>query len=245
MANKKIYLEASSYQYPSRDERIKHSKRIPKIQRLEPEYLPAFIGILKNEDSEDAIRREDIHWWNNCLENRLGKLNNAYIFSLTHYERIKEDPERLTDEILLDFHLEVFYYFYFSTRDVFCQLLNVVYNLKISEEKLLVKEAFADRIPNDNIRNNLKTFLNVTYNQYGIRNSFNHRFTPTLPDQRAATSIRRSADHYVVNPPQEVSKDELINNIDVLFAHLAALLNDSINELKRSGDVLPVDVGDK
>lgn len=238
MASKTIYLDIGSYQYPSREERVKFSKYMPKILKLEPEYLPAIFGILNNENSEEAIRREDIHWWNNCLENRLGKLRNAFIFSLTHYERVKEAHLRLTDDMLLDYHLEVFYYFCFSTRDVFGQLLNVVYNLKIGEDKLLVNAQFVEKIPNENIRNNLKRFLSITYNLYGVRNSFNHRFTPTLPDERAATYIKRNGNHYEINGIDDVSKDELVSNMKLLFTHLATLLNESITELKRNGDVI-------
>src|SRR5215210_5453526 len=84
-----IILKSASFSYPTKDERKEIEKRIPKINRLDFKYKSAFIDFIENADIENAIRKEDIYWWNHCLNNRIGKLNETYIYTITHYQRLE------------------------------------------------------------------------------------------------------------------------------------------------------------
>lgn len=125
-----IILKSDSFSYPTKDERKEIEKRIPKINRLDFKYTSAFIDFIENSDIENAIRKEDIYWWNNCLNNRIGKLNETYIYTATHFQRLErsklqEGNQKHTDWILFEYYVEIFYYYFFSTRDVLGQLLNI------------------------------------------------------------------------------------------------------------------------
>lgn len=134
----RITLMSDSFKYPTKVEREKIRKLTPSIDRFKVEYKSATIGILKNFSVEEAIRSEDIYWWCNCFNNRLGKLTETNIFLQTHYLRVKvekdKDPQNIyTDKILLDYFIEIFYYYFFSARDVLGQVLNIYYDLKVEE----------------------------------------------------------------------------------------------------------------
>ncbi len=136
-----IILESDSLSYPTKDERKEIEKRIPKINRLDFNCTSAFIDFLESSHIENAIRKEDIYWWNNCLNNRIGKLNETYIYTVTHHQRLErstlqEGSQKHTDRILFEYYVEIFYYFFFSTRDVFGQLLNIIFDLRIDETKI-------------------------------------------------------------------------------------------------------------
>jgi hypothetical protein len=192
--NTEIILKSDSFSYTTKDERKEIEKRIPKINRLDIKYTSAFIDFIENSDIEDAIRKEDSYWWNNCLNNRIGKLNETYIYTVTHYQRLEksklqEDNQKHTDRILFEYYVEIFYYYFFSTRDVFGQLLNIIFDLKIDEMKIHLNQSFIDKIDSENIQLKLVRFLENTKDSYNIRNTFNHRFTPIQIDNRAKKTI--------------------------------------------------------
>src|SRR5215207_4974155 len=102
-----IILKSDSLSYPTKDERKEIEKRIPKINRLDFNCTSAFIDFLESSDIENAIRKEDIYWWNNCLNNRIGKLNETYIYTVTHHQRLErstlqEGSQKHTDRILFE-----------------------------------------------------------------------------------------------------------------------------------------------
>lgn len=58
----------------------------------------------------DAIKNEDIYWWNNCLGNRLGKLRETYVFVNTYFNRHLQSlfdnlEGKHKDKILLDYFI--------------------------------------------------------------------------------------------------------------------------------------------
>lgn len=191
---KTITLKADTFKYPTKEERRTINNLIPRIDRFNVECKSATIEILQKSSFETAIRDEDIYWWCNCVNNRLGKLEETFVYVQTHYIREqeiknKESENRHTDKILLEYFIEIFYYYFFSARDVIRQLLNIFCNLGIEEHKIFLNEKFVEKIQSKESKSALTDFLNNTKDSYNIRNSFNHRYTPTHQDFRATKNI--------------------------------------------------------
>jgi hypothetical protein len=232
-----ITLNSDTFKYPTREERKKIKKLIPKIDRLKVEYKSATIGILQDSSVETAIRSEDIYWWCNCLNNRLGRLTETFVYVQTHYlrgqEKKDEESQNLhTDKILLDYFIEIFYYYFFSARDVLGQLLNIFCDLKIEEHKIFLNERFVEKIRSKEIKNGLTDFLNNTKDSYNIRNSFNHRFTPTDKDFRAKMNIIKEGNKISFYSAQEVKVETFLGDIENLMKHFGCLMNKLTKEIK-------------
>ncbi|WP_018614894.1 Cthe_2314 family HEPN domain-containing protein [Segetibacter koreensis] len=225
-----IILKSDSFSYPTKAERKEIKKRIPKISRLDIAYISAFIDFIENSEIENAITKEDIYWWNNCLNNRIGKLNETYIYTATHYQRLErsklhEGNQKHTDKVLFEYYVEIFYYYFFSTRDVLGQLLNIMFDLRIDETKIHLNQNFIDKIKSENIRFELKKFLENTRDSYNIRNAFNHRFTPIHRDNRAKKIITKQEKSISFGTAEEIHIEDYISDIENLMKHLSILLN--------------------
>ncbi len=235
--NKSITLKADTFRYPTKAERNKIQELIPEIKRLTVDYKPAIIEIIQQQPFDTAVRNEDVYWWVNCVNNRLGKLTETYVNAMTHFSRLQE-PQNLetenhyTDEILLDHYIEIFYYYYFSTRDVLAQLINVSEDLKNEEHRIFLNDVFLNSISHIEIKNALTDFICNTKNSYGIRNTFNHRFTPTHLDNRAKKNIIKEGDTISFYYPTKRKVEEFIDDIDNLMKQLYHLMNVLYIEIK-------------
>ncbi|MCH5716437.1 Cthe_2314 family HEPN domain-containing protein [Niabella hibiscisoli] len=235
--NKTITLKADTFKYPTKEERKKINQVISEVKNIEVDYKSATIAILENEPFENAIKSEDIYWWSNCLTNRLGKLRETYVYVQTHFLRTKEDVSKeslnsYTDKILLDYYIEIFYYFYFSSRDVLGQLINLVEDLKIEENKIFLNEKFVEKVKTSKTKEALNDFLNNTKDSYKIRNSFNHRFTPTHIDNRATKNITKEDNTIGFNIPAEIEIETFIDDIENLMNQISSLMNILSKEIK-------------
>lgn len=232
-----IILKSGTFKYPTKEERNKIKKFIPEINRLKIDYKSATIEILRASTFEKAIRNEDIYWWNNCLDNRLGKLTETYIYIRTHFLRLQSsDIQKLknkhTEKILLDYYIEIFYYYYFSTRDILGQLLNLIYELKIEEHKIFLSEKNVEKIKNRKMKDALSDFLSNTKDSYNIRNSFNHRFTPTQQDFRAKKNIIKANNRISFYSAQEIQFETFVDDTENLMKYLGCLMNVLSKEIK-------------
>lgn len=235
--NKTIILQADTFKYPTKEERNEIQKHIPKIERLKVNYKPAVIGILQNQPFETAVQDEDIYWWVNCFNIKLEKLTETYTYVKTHNSRLEgiqnsETENHYTDKILLDYFIEIFYYYYFSIRDVLAQLINVSEDLKIEERKIFLNDTFVKSIPSQEIKSAFKEFVNSTKKSYDIRNTFNHRFTPTHTDNRAKKNIIKEGNTTSFHYPTEVKVTKFIDDIDNLMKHLKLLTSKLITKIK-------------
>lgn len=232
----KIIIESETFKYPTKDERIKINKLIPKIDRFDVEFKSALNGILKETSYETAIRQEDIYWWCNCLNNRLGSMTETFIYLQTHYLREQEKgngepPNESADKLLLNYYIEIFYYYFFSARDVLGQLLNISSDLKI-EKRIILNDVFVEKIKSKEIKNALTDFLKNTNDSYNIRNSFTHRFTPTHQDFRAKKSVIKEDNKISFHSVQEIRIETFIDDIENLMKHFGCLMNKIIKEIK-------------
>jgi len=224
-------LKSDSFSYPTKSERKEIEKLIPKINRLDFKYASAFIDFIENSNIENAIRKEDIYWWNNCLNNRIGKLKETYIYTSIHSHRLERSKlqdghQKHTDRILFEYYVEIFYYYFFSTRDVFGQLLNIIFDLKIDETKIHLNQNFIDKIKPENIRLEIERFLENTKDSYNIRNAFNHRFTPIHRDNRAKKTITKQENSISFGTAEEVNNENYISDIKNLMKHFSILMNE-------------------
>lgn len=229
---KKIILNSGSFSYPTTEERKLYSDEIPKITRLNFEYKSAFLNLVENSEVYNAINEEDIYWWNVCLNNRFGKLNETFLYLLTHYDRFKRfdldaNENKFAEDFLYEYYVEIFYYYFFSVRDVLGQLINVLYQLGEKEDRIYLNKSFTKRIPDEKVKLFFQDFIDSTSGSYKhFRNAFNHRFTPTQKDFRAVKTISISVDKKIISvgSEEQISKDDFYDDSKRLMNHLSNLM---------------------
>lgn len=231
-------LKSESFSYPTIEELKLYNKEIPKITRLNIEYKSALINFLEKKNIYNAINEEDTYWWNLCLNNKFGKLSQTYLYLLTHYNRFKkfernENEFKFTEGFLQDYYVEIFYYYFYSVRDIIGQLINVIYKLEIDETKISLNKFLINKLPDAGIKLIFEDFIKETYNSNkNFRNAFTHRFTPTQKDNRAKTTISISDDEKEIGfglTGKEISKEELYEDSKKLMNQLSVLMK-SFNE---------------
>ncbi|MGV8878544.1 MAG: Cthe_2314 family HEPN domain-containing protein [Sphingobacteriaceae bacterium] len=235
----KIILKSDTFQYPTKEERREIAKVTPKVNCFKIEYKSSTFEIIKHTNIDDAIRIEDIFWWNNCLENRIKSLAETFVYEMTHFRRHQQNasksPERdYTNEILLEYYIEIFYYYFFSARDVMGQLLNLVFNLGIKERDVFFSGDFIKKIPSEHAKRVLLIFFEDTFDSYkNRRNSFNHRFTPIHQDNRAQKSMRKVNNTISFYPAAKIDIEEFIQDINALMSYLSKLMFELNDEIKK------------
>lgn len=235
-ANKSNIVSSESFKYPSKKERREINSSKISIKRLNIKFYSSFVNLLKQNDFQSTINKENTYWWNLCLNNRIGKLSETYVYLMTHYNRLEEQQEDLVspEKFLFDYYVEIFYYFYFSTRDVLGQLLNMYYNLNLPEHRIFLNENFINKIPNEDIRLAVSNFLDETKDSYNIRNTFNHRYTPSSLDNRTRMEFDESSgttNFYF--DKEEIKSEQFIQDIENLLYQLNILMEsiqDSIDQ---------------
>ena len=115
-------------------------------------------------------------------------------FVSTHYSRgfaddwSKDTEKQAINHILFEYYSEVFYYYYFSARDIIAQILSSYYSLSYKENEVSFNKTFINSMPDSTVQNLLMKFDEESNESKEFRNSFTHRYTPTLPDHRSIIS---------------------------------------------------------
>lgn len=191
-----MLLKRVDFKYPSIEEILAIKDKIPKFSNFGFKYNSSLELCVSNTvPMDEAIRIGNLHDWDICLLNRFGKLRTTYERILVLFNRgISKDFDTdinsskvLVDTLLFEYYSEVFYYFYFSSLDILAQIICLYYDPFVKEESVSFNERFVKEynkyILNDNI-------LLTTYEQLkdarDCRNSFTHRFTPLMVDNRAS-----------------------------------------------------------
>jgi hypothetical protein len=145
-------------------------------------------------DIADAlIKPGDFSNWQTRLVNKLGKLRFSYVL-LIYYSKnlpdknwIKHNDDGRTNffpefedvdfykKFMFDYFTENFYYHYFSTIDIISYLLNIYYDLDIKEGMAFSKNVQA-KVPDEELRKTINTFLLETKDARNGRNSLTHKF---------------------------------------------------------------------
>lgn len=224
MTTKTIIIKSSDYKYPTREERTQFSSGL--ITPFEFENLSEikmfFEDILP---PEEVKRKSDLVEWNICLLNKLGKLNETYVLLNTSYERDKKQKsvEKTIDNYLFDYYTEIYYYYFFSARDLIAQIINVFYNLGINENNVDFKKLCENEKLNS-IKDLLIDFSNATKTTNEIRNSFTHRFPKNYPDSRGAIIRDNGRVGYGFGGSKVINPEDFIKNINESQNYLTTLI---------------------
>lgn len=228
--NNKIIFYAKDFTYPAKEERRIVSDIIPSIKAFEFKKTSSFISVLSNEISiEEATKTDSLCNWNLCLKNRLGKLRESFINSYVHFLRYKElsSNESLEhlNEFLYEYYCEIFYYYFFSTRDVICHIINIFFELKIPEILISLNERFIQKVTNTDIIEALTNFNSETFESRNIRNQFVHRLTPTQEVFGVSEFVENGKKKLGWDAGAYISNDRLCENMKKTLNDLSTLMN--------------------
>jgi len=228
-----IVLKAESFKYPTSEEKVEALKGYPKIELFHFTGNDILDNILNKQlPFKEVAREENLIHWNLCLNNRFGKLIESYIYLTTSYNRkfpddeIKYTEEEAVNKVIFDYNAESFYYFFFSTRDVIAQVLNIYCCIDKPENGFYFDSKFIKEIKDSNIRIPLKVFNKETKVASSFRNAFTHRFSPTQRDYRAVISMVEGKEVLGVNGGKFVTSKEIFENINSSLKSLEKLMHE-------------------
>jgi hypothetical protein len=237
--NKSILLKARDFKYPNERERKQAIKNFPKLEKFEFEHKNDFeLFISENLPAKEVHRLHNLYWWDECLGNKINFLRETYVYLITQSIRGLTNRENLDDQqlqlntILFEYHLEVFYYFFFSTRDIVFQVVNLYFQIQESERIHDLKR-FIERTPGKISKMALINFNSAedVIKANEIRNSFTHRYTPTGTDYRLTHKIVEGKNILAGGGMQAESNQSFLSNIHGILKHLFMLLNELKKEI--------------
>ncbi len=236
MSKKEIIIKADDYKYPSLDERKEVIKNYPTLTSFGFKYKSGLESLINDELSfDDALKKENLYWWDNCLLNRFGTLKETYIFMLTSYKRGFNDDYsncshlEIVNRLQFDYFAEIFYYYFFSSRDIIAQIIRLYYKINIKENKLHFNEDFIRKINEVKVKDSSMAFLKATKVASEFRNGFAHRFTPTISDYRINITEEEGKRYLNFGIGNFTKSKKIVENIDYSLTSLITL----IDELKQ------------
>ena len=232
---KKI-IRSKYYKYPTSKERKYLEEKLPNYVRFKFENVNVLESTLRlKKPLEETHKKNNLHYWNITLSNRLGKLKETQLFLLNHFDRgFKENhlgckDEELVDHILFDYYAEIFYYFFFSTRDTLAQLLNIYFDLNLTDREVGFGSVLK-LIENKQIKIALEQFYRESKTASDYRNSLTHRFPINQKDYRTELKIHQDGDKMIsVKGGNYVESNEILLNINEVSRVLSILLSDLKN----------------
>ena len=215
---KSIILKSEDYRFPSRVERDIASKDFPRLKNFRFPYKSGLNSLLGDKlPAKEAARRENLYWWDMCLQNRFGFLYESYINLVTNYNRKFQDNlnkcsgDEYINKILFDYFTEVFYYYLFSATDIIGQILNLYYSIGKEEYDSFTRTDFLLII--DRYDGGLFShFIDEIKEAKTIRNSFTHRFSPNQPDYRSKYKIENGKETFSAGGGHFIGSAEIIEN---------------------------------
>lgn len=223
-----ITIQPKDYRYPTKREFIKFLKKCPKLEIFNFKYEHPLELLMKRTSMNEVSRLGNLYWWDNCLLYRLEKVRDSYIYTLTNYYRgfpedyTKSTHNQLINHFQFNYYAEIFYYYYFSTRDIIAQILNFYYVLGIDEFKVHFNKVFITKIIDQSVKNILMEFEGETKNANDYRNGFTHRYTPNLPDNRSVIVRDNKELHFGAG--QHIESEKIIENINNSITTLSNLI---------------------
>lgn len=237
-----IIIESDQFKYPTKEERSEIEKTIPKLHCFDFEYRSEVESILiKKMTYKEASNNGNLYWWDNCLKNRIGKLRETFIYTLTNYNRgfsdedhsKEQDKCRIVNGILFEYYAEIFYYYFFSTRDIIAQIIRLYYNIDINEEKLHFNYTFIKKIKDTTAKELSNSFIETTKKASEYRNASAHRFTPTLKDYRSVISENNGKSSLIIGGGKIITSKEIVDNINGSINSLSVFLEELSNAMNK------------
>lgn len=226
-----VILKSNDFKYPNKQEFIKFHSECPKLQIFGFEHNHPLVLIVNESISiDEASRTSNLYWWENCLINRFEKVCHTYTFLATHYSRGFSDDWRentnkqAVNHIMFEYYAEVFYYYFFSSRDILAQILCAYYSIPIKEDKISFNQKFITSIIELDVKNILKKFDKGTAEAKEFRNGFTHRFTPNIPDHRSVISEDGRALSF--GGGRFLQSERIKNNIDKSLNSLSLMMTE-------------------
>jgi hypothetical protein len=235
MAEKKLKYE--DFQYPTKKEYERIRKKISNLQNFNFNYTPVMTLILKERmPLNDASRFNNLNNWDYCLINRLAMVRDSYLYAFTNFHRgFNDDYHKCSDiqsvnHMLFDYYAEIFYYYYFSTRDIIAQILRTYYSIEIKEDKLYFNIMFINKIKDARVKSIIIKFVDSTRDTNDFRNGFTHRYTPNLPDYRSVIiednmKMNFGGGHYIESKKIVENIDKSLNSLSDFLIELKQFIN--------------------
>lgn len=234
----KVTFKAEELRYPTKEEIKYANARCPKFKNFNFESQNGLILLFNGTPIEDASALENIYWWDIVLLNRFGSLRGAYFDALTHYRRGFAQEHRncsdseMVNRLLFDNNAEVFYYFFFVSRDVIAQILNVYYKIGKRDEDVKFNYQFFNLIPDENVKSSLKRFHEETeMARTIIRNGFTHRFPQNYPDYRSSVGENNGKKTYSAGSGRFITPKDILANMEDSLESLSVLMNELIKHV--------------
>lgn len=231
MGKKNIIIKADDFKYPSIKEREIAQKDYPQIDFFGFEYKSEIEAILNEKMTlEEASRNANLYWWDICLRNRLGKLHDTYTYVSTNYNRgfsddyLKCSQYEFVNRLLFDYYAEIFYYYFFSTRDIIAQILRLHFCLDIDENKLYFNYNFIKKINNPDIEDVLMIFFKAINVASDYRNGFAHRFTVNQPDYRSVIIKNNDKKYLAAGSGKFIPSEKIFENINNSLNSLSSFM---------------------
>lgn len=224
-----VTLKLEDYRYPSDIEQSEILKKCPKLEIFNFKHThPLVLVVNERMPMNDASRLGNLYWWDSCLQFRLLNVRDTYVYTLTNYNRGFIDDYgkcteiQLINHFLFNYYAEIFYYFFFSTRDIIAQTLNSYYELRIDEKKLHFNNVFINKISDKSVKEVITKFEKSIRKAYDYRNGFTHRFTPNLPDHRSV--IKRDNKELSFLGGSFVESNKIVENINESLNSLSSFI---------------------
>jgi hypothetical protein len=224
-----VILKSKDFKYPNKEEFIKFHNRCPKLEIFGFKHNHPLALIVNDKmPMNEASRISNLYWWDNCLINRFEKVCHTYVFLSTHYSRGFSDDWRenthkqAINHIMFEYYAEVFYYYFFSSRDIIAQILCIYFSVRLKENKILFNQPFFNSIKDQRVKSTLLKFEEGTKDSKEFRNSFTHRFTPNIPDNRSVISQDNKALNF--GGGNFIQSEKIVNNINESLNSLSKLM---------------------
>lgn len=226
-----VILKSKDFRYPNKAEFLKFHNNCPRLEVFGFNYVhPLALIITDKIPMNEASRLGNLNLWDYCLINRFQKICHTYVFVSTYYSRgfiddwSKNTEKQAINHIMFEYYSEVFYYYYFSARDIIAQILCTYYALDFKEKEISFNKTIINSIKDSNVQNLLLKFDEETRDSKEFRNSFTHRFTPTLPDHRSIISNSKRKINFGAG--NFLQSDLIILNIDKSLTALSILMTE-------------------
>lgn len=224
-----VTLKSKDFKYPNKGEFVKFHKICPKLEIFGFKHNhPLALIVNDRMPVNEASRISNLYWWDNCLINRFEKVCHTFVFLSTHYSRGFSDDWRenthkqVTNHILFEYYAEVFYYYFFSSRDILAQIICLYYSIGLKENEISFNQKFYNSIKDQSVKSILLIFDEETKDSKEFRNSFTHRFTPNIPDHRSVISQDNRALNF--GGGSYIQSSMIVDNINKSLNSLSGLM---------------------
>jgi hypothetical protein len=195
-----VTLKSKDFKYPNKEEFIKFHRECPRLEIFGFKHNhPLALIVNDRMPMDEASRVSNLYWWDNCLINRFEKVCHTYIFLSANYSRgfsddwRKNTHKQVINHIMFEYYAEVYYYYFFSSLDIIAQILCTYFSIVLKEREISFNKRFITSIKDQSIKYILEKFEKETLEAKKFRNSFTHRFTPNIPDNRSVISNDKKA----------------------------------------------------